>query len=43
MYHYQEMGVALSESVIYFSPERRLAELFEFCHKLTLKLIVPNW
>lgn len=40
--HLQEVGVALSESIISFSLRRRLAELFEVYDQLNSQIIVLN-
>jgi len=40
MYDYKEIGVALSESTIYFYPQRPLAELFHLRDKRYVKLMV---
>ena len=42
MNHYQEIGVSLSKSMTSVYLQRRLAEIFEHCHRRTLKELALN-
>ena len=42
MNHYQQIDTALSESMTSFLVQRPLAEMFEHCHRRTLKELALN-